>query len=80
MLVKSLLSAAAVSCALIGSAVAMPADHLSVPAAASVQKAAWVCGPYRCWWRPGPWGYGRWAWGWGRPWGWHHWHHWHRWG
>jgi hypothetical protein len=42
-----------------------------------LQKVAWVCGPYRCWWRPGPywrpyayWGPRRYWWG--RP-------YWHRW-
>jgi hypothetical protein len=33
-------------------------DQLST----DVQQARWVCGPYRCWWRPG-WGYRRWGWG-----------------
>jgi hypothetical protein len=33
----------------------MPADHLSVPAtAASVEKAAWVCGPSAAGGGPGP--------------------------
>jgi len=34
---------------------AMPLDGLK-PAGEAVQAAenvAWVCGPYRCWWRPG---------------------------
>jgi hypothetical protein len=46
-------------------------------AAGRIEPARWVCGPYRCWWRPNyfyaprpfyrPWGYG-----WRRPWGgWH---------
>ena len=30
---------------------------------ADVQNVRWVCGPYRCWWRPGwGWGYRRWGW------------------
>jgi hypothetical protein len=42
------------------SASAMPVGALK-PAADTVRVApdnvAWVCGPYRCWWRPGPyWG------------------------
>jgi hypothetical protein len=32
--------------------------------AQSLQKARWVCGPYRCWWRPG-YGWGRGYGGWG---------------
>ena len=58
---------------------AMPLS--GVPAAAAqtttdVQNVRWVCGPYRCWRRPGPyywgphpywgprpyWGYHRWGW------------------
>jgi hypothetical protein len=63
-----------------GGASAMPNGLASVPAvASSVENVGWVCGPYRCWGRPG-WGRGpygfyrprRWGWGWG-------WHHWHRW-
>ena len=38
-----------------GSASAMPLGNLA-PAAEAVapaaQNVAWVCGPYRCWWRP----------------------------
>ena len=58
---------------------AMPISGLAPAAnarATDVQQAAWVCGPYRCWWRPG-WGYGyrRWwgprpYWGWRRRWWW----------
>ena len=66
-------------------ALAMPNGLPSVSAAApsNVENVRWVCGPYRCWWRPGPywrpaWG-GYWAprryWGWGG--GWHRWG-WHR--
>jgi hypothetical protein len=62
---KSVAAAAAIGCAMIGGASAMPAEHLSTPAAVSVEKAAWVCGPYRCWWRPGPRYYGYY----GRPYG-----------
>lgn len=67
-----LLSAGIVS----GSASAMPANGLTsaVPqAAGGVEKVAWVCGPYRCWWQPGGYWYRPgWGWhgGWG-GWGWH---------
>jgi hypothetical protein len=41
----------------IGSAAAMPVGGLAA-AVNEVQPNAenvrWVCGPYRCWWRPGP--------------------------
>lgn len=56
---KTALAVAAVGCTLAGSAVAMPADHLAAPGAALVQKTAWVCGPYRCWWRGPRWGWYR---------------------
>lgn len=57
---KTVLAAAVVGCALAGTAVAMPAQQLAVPASALVQKTAWVCGPYRCWWRGPRYGwYGR---------------------
>lgn len=45
-------------------------------APAGLEEARWVCGPYRCWWRPNYF-YApvrRWGWGWRRPWygyGWH---------
>jgi hypothetical protein len=62
-----------------GTVSAMPADGLAPAAqqvAGDVQDVRWMCGPYRCWWTPGPY--------WGGPyWGprpyWHHWgwhHHW----
>lgn len=74
---KTKVAALAIGCALTGTAMAMPAANLSTSNTSSVQNAAWVCGPYRCWWRPGPryWGYGP-------RWGWYHhryWHHGHRW-
>ena len=81
-------AAAVVGCAVLtGEATAMPANALR-PAAAQVvdglQDVAYVCGPYRCLWRPGPyWRDAYWGGGpyWGpRPyWGWHRWG-WHRWG
>ena len=43
-----------------GTVSAMPADGLAPAAqqvAGDVQDVRWVCGPYRCWWTPGPyWG------------------------
>jgi len=67
-----------------GTASAMPINGqlaATAPAATGAQQVRWVCGPYRCWWRPGPvfWGGPVWGprWGWGpRPgWGWHRgWH------
>jgi hypothetical protein len=78
---------AAVALALLGSSVAIDQASATIPlnglASAkaqigdSIQEARFVCGPYRCWWRPGPywfrpyWGYRRWAWGYGH-WGWRH--------
>ena len=69
-----------------GTASAMPVHQLA-PAAKQItegaQEAHWACGPYRCWWRPGPYWHGRYwhRWGWHRHywggWGWHH-HYWHR--
>jgi len=57
---------------------AMPSVDPGVGAAAAagaqVEQARWVCGPYRCWWRPDYWGprpYWRPHPYWGpRPWGW----------
>jgi hypothetical protein len=58
-----------------GSGSAMPVNG-QLPAAtdsrATLQQVRWVCGPYRCWWAPGPYWGGppRWGWyGWHRPWG-----------
>jgi hypothetical protein len=55
---------------------AMPMSGLATATdqlAGDVQNVAWVCGPYRCWWRPNYWGWGyrrwwgpRWGWGWRR--------------
>jgi len=73
--------------ALGGSASAMPLSGLASVAtqrADIVEHVRLVCGPYRCWGRPGPywggpywrphysyWGWHRWGW---RGWGWHrHW-------
>jgi hypothetical protein len=65
------------------SASAMPIVNLAQDLKANVENVRWVCGPYRCWWRPGwgyygyyrpygfyrPWGWGYRRWGWGRPYG-----------
>jgi len=68
------LRTAAVTLAFVGSAIvageasAMPVVDV-VPAVqqmSGLQDVRWVCGPYRCWWQPGPY--------WGHP----YWHHWHR--
>lgn len=74
------------------SAAPMPVDQGLARAATAtgpIQKTRWVCGPYRCWWRPNyfygpvyrPWGWRRPYYGWHRPWGWGGgWHHgWRRW-
>lgn len=50
------------SSVLIGQASAMPVSGLAPAAersAVGVQDVRYVCGPYRCWWTPGPY--------WGRP-------------
>ncbi len=48
---------------------AMPVSGLASASnqlSADVQNVRWVCGPYRCWWRPNYWapywGYRRWGW------------------
>lgn len=68
------------SCMVVGQAAAMPADGLKAAAGQvghDVQDVRWVCGPYRCWWAPGPyWGYGPGPY-WRGGWGWRH--RWHRW-
>ncbi len=64
-----------------GSASAMPINGqlaATAPTATDAQQVRWVCGPYRCWWRPGYYGYygrpygfyGRPYGFYGRPWGW----------
>ncbi len=74
--VPALVLAAVISSGMaISEASALPASGLA-PAAKQitdgVQDVRWVCGPYRCWWRPGPY-YGRYYYGrpyWRRGWGW----------
>lgn len=41
------------SSALIGPAMAMPNGLAAMPQGSRLQEVRWVCGPYRCWWRPG---------------------------
>jgi hypothetical protein len=33
-------------------AAAMPVDNLARATLANVEQVHWVCGRYRCWWRP----------------------------
>jgi len=54
-----------------GSASAMPNGLSSNALASNVEQVRWVCGPYRCWWRPNLY-YGYYGWG---P----RWRYWHRW-
>jgi hypothetical protein len=44
---------------------AMPVGGLTAASnelATGVQDVRWVCGPFRCWWRPNYWGWRRWGW------------------
>jgi hypothetical protein len=62
-----------------GSAVSLPEGAYAMPsldpgvstaataAAPQIEQARWVCGPYRCGWRPNYWG-PRPGWGWRRGW------------
>jgi hypothetical protein len=61
---------------------AMPIGDLGAASkslSTKTQKVVWVCGWYRCWWRPAfvypaPYLYYRHYWGWHRPdWGWRRW-------
>jgi len=70
----ALIAAATLGAAFVGKASAAPMNGIAAishQVTNEVQDVRWVCGPYRCWWRPGPywWGGPHWAW-----------HHWHRWG
>lgn len=42
------------SSALLGPAMAMPDSLAATPHGSRLREVRWVCGPYRCWWRPGP--------------------------
>src|SRR5215831_10846124 len=81
----SAVAVVAASFAVPSNASAMPIGGLapaSTELASGVENVAWVCGPYRCWWRPNYWAGGpSWhrGWGWHRPWGWHRRWAWHRW-
>ena len=39
-------------------AAAMPIANLPAAAPGHVENVRWVCGPYRCWWRPNYYAYG----------------------
>jgi hypothetical protein len=70
--------------AIMNEASAMPMNGISAAATAvsdTAKEVRYVCGPYRCWWRPGGYWVGRpYAYRWGyHRWGWHRWG-WHRWG
>jgi hypothetical protein len=60
----------------------MPINNLGATSqslSTEAQTVVWICGWYRCWWRPvfvypSPYGYYRPYWGWQRPyWGWRRW-------
>jgi len=60
----ALLAAGAICAASLaaGSASAMPVGGLAAAGSeisGDLQQARWVCGPFRCFWRPGPRFYGR---------------------
>jgi hypothetical protein len=69
MTLKALITATALGSAAMvaGPASAMPVDNLADAAASNVEQVRWVCGPYRCWWRPGPYFYGPRFYGYNRP-------------
>jgi hypothetical protein len=80
----ALLTAAAIGAAALtsGTAAAMPIANLNAHQSANVEQVRWVCGPFRCWWRPNFYGaydfYGppRFY---HHPWGWRRWHYWRYW-
>ncbi len=39
-------------------ATALPVDSLAQSKLANVEQVRWVCGRYRCWWRPNYYAYG----------------------
>jgi len=47
-----LLAAIGAACCTVQTATAMPVAPLGDAPAAALQDVRWVCGPYRCWWRP----------------------------
>jgi hypothetical protein len=85
-LMMTALVALGASVALSGGAEAMP---IGLPGSTSnqvsnVDQVRWVCGPWRCWWRPNYYvapAYAYYGYGprFGYYGGWHHWHHWHHW-
>lgn len=75
----ALVVAVSLGSSLIGKASAAPMNGMAAishQVTNEIQDARWICGPYRCWWRPGPYWWGGPHWGW-RHWGWHRWG-WHR--
>ena len=85
-LASSLIGAAALTGVALAAvpASAMPNGLPTHVQTSSVDQVRWVCGPYRCWWRPnfygaygfyGPPRFYRHHWGWRRGWhqGWRHW-------
>lgn len=72
---KLMFTAAALCGGLTATAVsAMPIAPVAANTAASVEQVHWVCGPYRCWWRPNYYGGGYYGYGyyprrhyWGHP-------------
>jgi len=50
---KLMLGAAVLCSAVIGTAAsAAPIAPVTAAGNANVEQVRWVCGPYRCWWRP----------------------------
>ena len=81
------LKLAGLAAVLLGSIAATPASAMPVAplpsdAASNIEQVRWVCGPYRCWWRPNYYRYGgygfypRRAWGGGPRWRHRHWRRW----
>jgi hypothetical protein len=60
MILKHLVAAGALGVATMAAlpATAMPVDNLAKVAPSNVEQAAWVCGRWRCWWRPNYYYYG----------------------
>ncbi len=60
--IKLIFSAAAL-CLTATAVSAMPIAPIATNNVASVEQVHWVCGPYRCWWRPNYYGGGYYAYG-----------------
>jgi hypothetical protein len=83
-LMMTALGALGASVALSGGAEAMPIGLPGSIQVSNVDQVRWVCGPWRCWWRPNYYvapAYAYYGYGprFGYYGGWHHWHHWHHW-